>query len=88
MNFETSPRKKATMAERADTLLISENKTLVRELACDGKFSVNQTPVLGEEVVIRVQSSRWFITKRQWPARLVTCLVGVPEEDNGLTMRP
>jgi hypothetical protein len=44
--------------------------------------------VLGEEVVIRVQGSRWFITKRQWPARLVTCLVGVPEEDNGLTMRP
>ena len=48
----------------------------------------NQPPVLGEEVVIRVQGSRWFITKRQWPARLVACLVGVPEEDNGLTMRP
>jgi hypothetical protein len=43
----------------------------------------NQPPVLGEEVVLRVQGSRWFITKRQWPARLVTCLVGVPEEDNG-----
>ena len=62
MNFETSPWKKATMAERAETLLISENKTLVRELACDGKFSVNQPPVLGEEVVIRVQARQeWTI---------------------------
>ena len=47
MNFETSPRKKATMAERAETLLISENKTLVRELACDSKFSVKSTACAG-----------------------------------------
>jgi hypothetical protein len=46
-DFETSPRKKATMAERAETLLISENKTLVRELACDGKFSVKSTACAG-----------------------------------------
>ena len=59
------------MADRPEILLITENKTVLLELGHDGKFSAKSTGweenrvfLQGEELVIRVEGGRWFITKQ------------------------
>jgi hypothetical protein len=52
-------------------LLITENKTVLLDLGCDGKFVAksnaweeNKVVLEGEEIVIRVSGGRCFIVKR------------------------
>ena len=58
------------MADRPEILLIAENKTVPLEMGRDCKFSAkpnaweeNKVVPEGEELVIRVEGGRWFITK-------------------------
>jgi hypothetical protein len=83
MNFGTSPRKNATIADLVEILLITDNKTVLLELGREGKFSAkssaweeNKVLLEGEEMVIRVDHGRWFIVKR--PARGAMIGPGTP----------
>ena len=65
------------MADRPEILLIAENKTVPLEMGRDCKFSAkpnaweeNKVVPEGEELVIRVEGGRWFITKHPPPYRL------------------
>jgi hypothetical protein len=70
------------MADRPETLLITDNKTVLLEMGRDGKFSAkskawedNKVILEGEEMVIRGEGGRWFIITQPAKARLVTRLV-------------
>ena len=71
------------MAYRPEILLIAENKTVLLEMGCDCKFAKsnaweeNKVVSEGEELVIRVEGGRWFITKHPPPYRLA----GAPGAD-------
>jgi hypothetical protein len=61
----------AAVANWSETLLITENKTVLLELGRDGKFSAksaaweeNKVILLGEELVFRVDRGRWLIVKQ------------------------
>jgi hypothetical protein len=59
------------MADRTETLLITEAKAVLLEMGRDGKFSAksdaweeNKVILESEETVIRVSGGRWFSFKR------------------------
>ena len=74
------------MADRPETLLITDDKTLVLEMGRAGKFSAkssaweeNKVILEGEELVIRVGSGHWFIVKRPVQGALVAASERVPD---------
>jgi len=68
------------MEQRPEILLITDNETVLLEMGRDCKFAAksnaweeNKLVPEGEELVIRVEGGRWFITKHPPPYRARGC---------------
>lgn len=73
------------MANRVETLLVADNKTVVLELGRNGKYSAksnswedNKVLLEGEELVIQVEGGRWFITKHPASTSAAEATAGRP----------